>query len=97
MSAAAIIGTTSGIVGWLVTAQVVEGSISIATTELNPPLLAGNCISVGLSLVLTVGISLIWREPKFDWNLLKEKITAADETVRPNQGNQTFKTFFRAC
>lgn len=82
LCAGALIGTACGITGWLVTAHLHEGGISIATTELNPPLLAGNCISVGLSLVLTVGISLIWREPKFDWNLLKEKITAADETVR---------------
>ena len=67
---------------WLVVAYVVEGEINILNTEANPPLLAGNCISIGLSAILVVGISLVFPEPSFNWELLKENITTAEATVR---------------
>ncbi len=77
-----MIGSVSGITSWLVTAQITQGSISILNTEGNAPLLAGNLISNLLSLVLVVSISLIFPEGRFDWEILKEKITSADEEVR---------------
>ena len=79
--AGAVIGSVSGITSWLVTAQITQGSITILNTEANAPLLAGNLISNLLSLVLVVSISLIFPEGRFDWELLKEKITSADEEV----------------
>ena len=72
-----------GIASWLAVAQIQNGAISIATTGLNPPLLAGNIIAFGVSLVLVVGISLIFpAKSLFDWVLLKEQITTSESTVR---------------
>ena len=81
LSAGAVIGSCSGITSWLVTAQLTQGSISILNTEANAPLLAGNLISNLLSLLLVVSISLIFPEGRFDWEILKEKITSADVEV----------------
>jgi hypothetical protein len=80
-AAAAVIGSSSGITAWLVSTQLTQGSLTILNTEANGPLLAGNVISNVLSLILVVSISLCFPEGRFDWNILKEKITAADEEV----------------
>ena len=76
-----MIGTCCGIMSWLVVAYAIEGEISILSTEANPPLLAGNCISIGLSAILVVGISLVFPEGRFNWELLKENITTTEDTV----------------
>ena len=55
---------------------------NITTTGLNPPLLAGNIIAVGVSTILLVSISLIFPEKTpFDWELLKTQITTSDDKV----------------
>ena len=84
LCAGAVIGSVSGITSWLVTAQLTQGSISILNTEANAPLLAGNLISNMLSLILVVSITLIFPEGRFDWEILKEKITSADDEVGNN-------------
>lgn len=66
----------------LVTSQLTQGAINIITTEANAPLLAGNIISNVLSFVIVISVSLIFPEGKFDWAVLKEKISMADEEVR---------------
>ena len=66
----------------LVTSQLTQGAVNIITTEANAPLLAGNLISNLLSLVIVVSVSLIFPEGRFDWNILKERISMADEEVR---------------
>ena len=80
--AGAILGSACGIASWLACAQIMNGSITIITTGLNPPLLTGNVFSVGISAILVVAISLIFPDQgPFDWELYKERITTADDTV----------------
>ena len=82
--AGAVVGMCCGISSWLAVAQIQNGAINITTTGLNPPLLAGNIIAFGVSLVLVVGISLIFpAKSLFDWVLLKEQITTSEDRVRP--------------
>ena len=60
-----------------------NGSISITTTGLNPPLLTGNIFSVGISAILVVAISLIFPDKTpFEWDIYRERITTAEDKVR---------------
>ena len=56
-TAAAIIGIACGIASWLACTQMMHGKITIITTGLNPPLLTGNIISVGISTILVLAVS----------------------------------------
>ncbi len=63
-------------------AKIGYGEVSIDTTGLNPPLLAGNVFSLGVSLLVTIIGSFIFPDPKpFDWDDLN-KITKIEDTVR---------------
>lgn len=60
-------GSTCGIAAWLVYARLGLGEVTIATTGQNLPLLTGNVVSLGLSLLITVAGSLIFPGKHFDW------------------------------
>ena len=51
---------------------------------LNPPLLAGNIISNGVSAIILVVVSYSFPDKvPFQWEAFKEKITTSEAMVRP--------------
>ena len=80
---AAVLGLACGIASWLAVAQIQNGAINIATTGLNPPLLAGNLFAFFVSAILVLAISFAFPAPKrFDWDRLKTEITTSDDMVK---------------
>ncbi|KAK4331762.1 Urea active transporter [Rhodotorula toruloides] len=63
----AICGTSSGIIGWLVTAATLnDGAITMETTFQDYPMLCGNLLSIGIASIIAFTGSLIWPE-NYDW------------------------------
>lgn len=63
-------------------------SAKVCAAGLNPPLLAGNIISNGMSLLVIVTLTYIFPDKiPFQWEAFKEKITTADATVRHPHGS----------
>ena len=63
-------------------------SAKVCAAGLNPPLLAGNIISNGMSLLVIVTLTYIFPDKiPFQWEAFKEKISTADATVRHPHGS----------
>ena len=75
-----MLGSACGIAAWLAYARLGFGEVTIATTGQNLPLLTGNVVSLGLSLLITVVGSLIFPGKNFDWTDLN-RITKTEDTV----------------
>lgn len=78
---AAIAGLVSGVLAWLVTANIMFGEITVASTGNILPLLAGNITSILVSLGITVVGSLLVPD-NFDFLKLKQKILLVDDRIR---------------
>ncbi|CAK0787648.1 hypothetical protein CVIRNUC_010870 [Coccomyxa viridis] len=76
----AVLGSACGIAAWLAYARLGFGEVTIATTGQNLPLLTGNVVSLGLSLLITIAGSLICPGKHFDWTNLN-RITKTEDTV----------------
>lgn len=63
----AVTGLAAGLIAWLTTAYHYYGTLSIATTGLEYPTLAGNLAAVMTGLIVSVAVSLIKPAP-FDWD-----------------------------
>lgn len=64
----AIVGLIAGITAWLVTAHQLYGPLTVITTGLNYPTLAGNLAAVLTGLIVTVSVSLLAPDREtFDW------------------------------
>ncbi|KAL8715226.1 MAG: hypothetical protein Q9220_001184 [cf. Caloplaca sp. 1 TL-2023] len=64
--AGAITGLCAGLLAWLVTAHQYYGSLSVATTGMEYPTLAGNLAAIMTGLIVSVCVSLAKPEA-FDW------------------------------
>ncbi len=81
--AGAVVGSACGIASWLAYAKIGYGEITVDTTGFNMPLLTGNVVSLGLSLLITVVGSLVFPDKTpFNWEELNKKITKTEDTVR---------------
>ena len=63
----AVTGLAAGLIAWLTTAYHYYGTLSIATTGLEYPTLAGNLAAVMTGLIVSVAVSLIKPAP-FNWD-----------------------------
>lgn len=63
----AVTGLCAGLIAWLVTAHQYYGSLSVSTTGMEYPTLAGNLAAIMIGLIVTVAVSLAKPEP-FDWD-----------------------------
>jgi len=63
----AVVGLCAGLIAWLVTAHQYYGSLSVTTTGMEYPTLAGNLAAVMTGLIVTICVSLAKPEP-FDWD-----------------------------
>lgn len=81
-------GLGAGLVAWLATARVHYGEITVTTTGLEYPTLAGNLAAIMTGLILTVVIS--WLNPAdFDWEVTRAINTAPDDHLASNNGTPT--------
>ncbi|TNY24574.1 urea transporter [Rhodotorula diobovata] len=65
-TAAALCGTSSGIIGWLVATKCLYGSVTLETTFNDYPMLTGNVLSFCISGLIAFFGSLVWPE-HYDW------------------------------
>jgi len=63
-------GLAAGIIAWLVEAKVLYGELTVATTGMNYPTLAGNLAAVMTGLIISVVVSLI-KPDDFDWEITR--------------------------
>ncbi|GME21988.1 Sodium/solute symporter [Neofusicoccum parvum] len=64
----ALVGLGVGLLAWLVTAKHYYGGLSIETTGMEYPTLAGNLGAVMTGLIVSVAVSLAWPDrERFDW------------------------------
>ncbi|GAA5910909.1 hypothetical protein JCM8208_006685 [Rhodotorula glutinis] len=63
---AALCGTSSGIIGWLVSTKCLYGAVTIETTFNDYPMLTGNVLSFCVSGLIAFFGSLVWPE-HYDW------------------------------
>ncbi|KAK5150479.1 hypothetical protein LTR04_006803, partial [Oleoguttula sp. CCFEE 6159] len=66
----AVVGLTAGVVAWLVTAKHYYGNVSVATTGMEYPTLAGNLAAIMTGLIMSVSVSLI-KPANFDWEITR--------------------------
>ena len=78
---AAVAGLAFGVAAWLGSAHAEAGEISIASTGSSMPLLAGNVVSILVSLLVTVVGSVVFPE-RFDFRDLRQRILLVDDRVR---------------
>ena len=81
----AVTGLVAGLIAWLATAHRYYGTLSIATTGLEYPTLAGNLAAVMTGLMVSVAVSLIKPAP-FDWDTTR-LINAATAVSTPTSNS----------
>ena len=80
--AGSVTGLMAGLIAWLVQAKNYYGSISVSTTGMEYPTLAGNLAAIMTGLIVSVSVSLAKPEP-FDWDttrLINAASTSAAQT-----------------
>jgi hypothetical protein len=82
----AVIAAWSGlilaIISWIVTAQALEGAITVDTLGKDYPMLTGNLVAIFSSALIHVGYSLFIDPQEFDFSTLDSKITLVEEDLR---------------
>ena len=68
---ASLAGLFAGLLAWLVTAHQYYDTISISTTGMEYPTLAGNLAAIMTGLIVSVAVSLA-RPKDFDWEITRE-------------------------
>ena len=81
----AITGLCAGLIAWLVTAQQYYGSLSVSTTGMEYPTLAGNLAALMTGLIVTIAVSLSKPEP-FSWDTTRS-INAPSLLATPSSGS----------
>ena len=81
----AITGLCAGLIAWLVTARQYYGSLSVSTTGMEYPTLAGNLAALMTGLIVTVAVSLFKPEP-FSWDTTR-LINAPPLPATPSSGS----------
>lgn len=91
----AIAGLCAGLIAWLVTAHQYYGTLSVSTTGMEYPTLAGNLAALMVGLIVTVAVSLSKPEP-FSWDTTRlinaPSLTAtissgSDEREKPDRNS----------
>ena len=66
----ALSGLVAGLIGWLVEAKVYYGELTVASTGMEYPTLAGNLAAILTGLIVTVCVSLV-KPDDFDWEITR--------------------------
>lgn len=75
----AVTGLVAGLIAWLVTAKQYYGTLTVSTTGMEYPTLAGNLAAIITGLIVSVAVSLIKPIP-FDWEITRS-INAPSSTT----------------
>jgi urea-proton symporter len=87
--AGALTGLAAGITAWLVEAKVYYGELTVKTTGMEYPTLAGNLAAIMTGLIVTVVVSLI-KPDDFDWEIARAiNVESALEGVTPNDSKSS--------
>jgi SSS family transporter len=78
---AALIGLASGLMAWIITADILYGEVSISSTGKNIPLLVGNVVSISTGGAIAIAGSLL-KPDKFNFKVMKQKILVVDDKIR---------------
>ena len=78
---AALIGLASGLIAWIITADILYGEVSIFSTGKNIPLLVGNVVSISTGGAIAIAGSLL-KPDKFNFKVMKQKILVVDDKIR---------------
>ncbi|KAF2789243.1 Na+/solute symporter [Melanomma pulvis-pyrius CBS 109.77] len=87
-----LVGLAAGLTAWLTTAKQYYGEITVETTGLSYPTLAGNLAAIMTGLIVSVTVSLI-RPANFDWEITRAinavviPGTAPDGAVTPPESS----------
>ena len=81
----AIVGLCAGLIAWLVTARQYYGRLSVSTTGMEYPTLAGNLAALMTGLIVTVAVSLFKPQP-FGWDATRS-INGPSLLVTPSSGS----------
>lgn len=80
-------GLAAGLTAWLTTAKHYYGEITVETTGLSYPTLAGNLASIMTGLIVTTTISLI-KPANFDWEITRAiNAVVTDGTTPPRDAS----------
>lgn len=66
----AVVGLAAGLIAWLVTAKTYYGTLTVETTGLEYPTLAGNLAAIMTGLIVTYVVSIAKPAP-FDWEVTR--------------------------
>lgn len=86
----AVTGLGAGLLAWLVTAHQYYGSISVSTTGMEYPTLAGNLAAIMTGLIVSVSVSLAKPEP-FDWDTTRLINAATISGTEPSSSSSLDK------
>lgn len=82
----AVTGLCAGLIAWLVTAHQYYGSLSVSTTGMEYPTLAGNLAAIMIGLIVTVTVSLAKPEP-FNWETTRSINAPSSLATTPSSGS----------
>ncbi|KAI9696008.1 MAG: hypothetical protein M1836_005839 [Candelina mexicana] len=77
----AVTGLAAGLIAWLVTAKRYYGTLTVSTTGMEYPTLAGNLAAIMTGLIVTVSVSML-RPKDFNWE------STRSFNITPNDTNE---------
>jgi SSS family transporter len=93
---AALIGLASGIIAWIITADILYGEVSIFSTGKNIPLLVGNVVSISTGGAIAIAGSLL-KPDKFNIKVMKQKILVVDDKIRSIIEQDSDESFLKSA
>jgi urea-proton symporter len=93
---AALIGLASGLIAWIITADILYGEVSIFSTGKNIPLLVGNVVSISTGGAVAIAGSLL-KPAKFNFKVMKQKILVVDDKIRSIIEQDSDESFLKSA
>ena len=93
---AALIGLASGLIAWIVTADILYGEVSIFSTGKNIPLLVGNVVSISTGGAIAIAGSLL-KPDKFNFKVMKQRILVVDDKIRSIIEQDSDESFLKSA
>ena len=93
---AALIGLASGLIAWIITADILYGEVSIFSTGKNIPLLVGNVVSISTGGAIAIAGSLL-KPDKFNFKVMKQRILVVDDKIRSIIEQDSDESFLKSA
>lgn len=93
---AALIGLASGLIAWIITADILYGEVSIFSTGKNIPLLVGNVVSISTGGAIAIAGSLL-KPDRFNFKVMKQKILVVDDKIRSIIEQDSDESFLKSA